>query len=77
MIEGMASKRTKGEAGSGGPGEDAHRAAQELFFQAMDAPTEAEAVRLGRRALEADPLCVDAFLADRGRVHAINEEFGD
>ena len=31
----------------------------------------------GQRGKHFDALCVDAFLADRGRVQAINEEFGD
>jgi two-component system, response regulator RpfG len=31
----------------------------------------------GQRGKHFDALCVDAFLADRGRVQDINEEFGD
>src|SRR5690349_11124361 len=31
----------------------------------------------GQRGKHFDPTCVDAFLADRARVQAINEEFGD
>jgi len=41
---------------------DAKDEAQQIAFEAMDAPTAAEARRLAKRALKLDPDCVDALL---------------
>lgn len=41
---------------------DAKDEAQQIAFEAMDAPTEAQARRLAKRALKLDPDCVDALL---------------
>ncbi len=41
---------------------DAKDEAQQIAFDAMDAPTEAQARRLAKRALKLDPDCVDALV---------------
>jgi tetratricopeptide (TPR) repeat protein len=41
---------------------DAKDEAQQIAFDAMDAPTEAQARRLAKRALKLDPDCVDALI---------------
>ena len=45
---------------------DRRHQAQELAFEAMEAPTEAQAHKLAKRALKLDPDCVDAIVVMAG-----------
>lgn len=59
------------------PADDAVEAAQEIMYDAWEAPTRSKRVALAKKALETSPLCADAYLLlAREEAKSPNETLG-